>query len=173
MADVLTFVRMVIVFQIISLSLFLPHGFSYNTILSLMLIGWITDILDGRAARYDKNEKQTWFGQNERKVDLFMVGAAHLYLSRFVIVSDFVIYLMALLGFIALLQMVRMGDTELLLQMIYITLVCGYIIIMNVVNGDTLGIIALLFLLTVIIVNWDKFKDNVLYFVSFGRIKAD
>ena len=172
MADTLTFVRIIIIFQIINLSLISLRNFSYNSILALMLICWITDILDGRAARYDRNDKQTWFGKNERKVDLIVVGAAHLYLSRFVIVSDFIFYFMAILGFIAFLQMVRLGDTELLLQMIYITLVSGYIIIMCIIEGYMLGIFTLFFLITVIIVNWDKFRDNVLYFISLGRVKS-
>ena len=170
-ADIVTSLRIIIIVQIINLSFFLKHKFSYNTILMLLLLGWITDTLDGRLARTDKSDKISWFGRNERKIDLFLVGTAHLYISRFVVINEFILYLMAIIGLIAFLLMFLRGESELFLQMMYISIICGFIIVKSILENQYIWIPTLIFLLSVIVFNWENFRGKVYYFISLGTKK--
>lgn len=176
MADMLTGIRIFIVFLIIYLSFFSSIPYSYTTVLTWILLGWITDVFDGRLARSDKTflmDNPSWFGRNERKVDLFVVGGAHLYLSQFVMINPFIIYAIGGLGLLSFLQLYRTGDTDLLSQMLYITLVCGYIIIKSFSEEPFIGTVTLIFLIGLIVVTWDTFKGRVFYFLSLERINFE
>lgn len=173
LADFFTFVRVLIIFQILYLSSFQVQQFSFYTIQFWLLCGWITDVLDGRLARLDKNTTSTWIGRNERKFDLIMIGAAHYYLSQFVTVNTVIIYLMGFLGLVAFIQMYRTGDTDLLFQMAYIAIICGYIVIINMIQGQLIGYITMAYFIALIIVNWSTFKPRVIYFVTLGRVNFE
>lgn len=171
MADVCTALRIGICIQIVILSLFSPGEYSYNTILQLLLLGWITDVLDGKLARFDKSTIPTWFGRNERKLDIILVGTAHLYLSRFVVLNPYLFYSIAILGIIAFVRMIFQGETELFLQMVYISLVCGFILIRAIIENQYFWIPTLIFLLSLMVINWMRFIDDAQYFLSLGARK--
>jgi phosphatidylglycerophosphate synthase len=173
MADFVTLLRILIVVQIINLSLFLQHQFSYNTILLMILLGWITDVLDGKLARIDKSETISWFGRNERKIDLCLIGTAHLYISRFVVINEYLFNFMALSGLIAFVMMFFFGESEVFMQMIYITTICGFIIIKSILENQYIWIPTLIFIFSLIVYNWDDFRKKVLYFIYLGTKKLD
>ena len=72
------------------------------TVLLLTMLGWTTDILDGRLARkYSK--PPTWVGEKEFAFDMVMVfsGLCYLVLSGFIPFIPAIIYVMVAAAFIA------------------------------------------------------------------------
>lgn len=72
------------------------------TILLLTMLGWTTDILDGRLAR-KYNKPPTWVGEKEFAFDMAMVfsGLCYLVLSGFIPFVPAIIYVMVAAAFIA------------------------------------------------------------------------
>ncbi|MCY3410242.1 MAG: hypothetical protein INQ03_01270 [Candidatus Heimdallarchaeota archaeon] len=172
-ADIFTGIRIILILEIINLSIFFIQPYSLNTILIILLLAWVTDVLDGLFARQDRNKLSTWFGRNERKIDLILVAAAHLYLAQFIIINIYLYYIVGFLGFIAFVQMIKNGETELFYQMIYITIICGYIIIEAILINQYIWIPTIFFLIFLIIFNWENFKAKVIYFISGGSIRIE
>jgi len=104
--DVLTLSRGAIAAAILSLGLIerlglLSHS-ALSAVLVLTMLGWTTDIFDGRLARkYDK--PPTWVGEKEFAFDMAMVfsGLCYLVLARFIDFIPAVIYVMVAAAFIA------------------------------------------------------------------------
>jgi hypothetical protein len=72
------------------------------TVLLLTMLGWTTDILDGRLAR-KYNKPPTWVGEKEFAFDMAMVfsGLCYLVLSGFIPFIPAIIYVMVAAAFIA------------------------------------------------------------------------
>jgi hypothetical protein len=72
------------------------------TVLLLTMLGWTTDILDGRLAR-KYNKPPTWVGEQEFAFDMVMVfsGLCYLVLSGFIPFVPAIIYVMVAAAFIA------------------------------------------------------------------------
>lgn len=97
--DILTASRGVIAALIIALGFLGPRALGW--VIFLTMIGWTTDILDGRLARrHDKGP--TWIGEHEFAFDMMMVFAALCYLvmAGFVPVLPAAIYVTVALLFI-------------------------------------------------------------------------
>jgi len=78
-ADVLTSLRVLIGFLLVLLGL--KEGQSGLPLASLLLLlAWITDLLDGPLARLDKVRPTTWIGQRDLEADLIGAGGLWLYL---------------------------------------------------------------------------------------------
>ncbi len=75
--DWLTAVRALVAVAIL---LLIPVGpQALTTVLFLLLLGWTTDMLDGRLARRWEKEP-TWIGEHEFHIDMIMVFASTVYL---------------------------------------------------------------------------------------------
>ncbi|HID08798.1 TPA: CDP-alcohol phosphatidyltransferase family protein [Candidatus Micrarchaeota archaeon] len=75
--DWLTAARGLIAAAILGMIPFGPEALS--RVIALLLLGWTTDMLDGRLARrYDKSP--TWIGDHEFQFDMLMVFASAVYL---------------------------------------------------------------------------------------------
>ncbi len=48
-------------------------------VVCLTLLGWTTDVVDGKMARMDPHERRTWVGDMDFAVDMFMVYSGLLY----------------------------------------------------------------------------------------------
>jgi len=101
--DILTASRGVIATLIIALGLVGPRALGW--VILLTMIGWTTDILDGRLARR-QHKGPTWIGEHEFAFDMMMVFAALCYLvmAGFVPVLPAGIYVTVALLFIILFQ---------------------------------------------------------------------
>jgi len=101
--DILTVSRGVIAALIIALGLVGPRALGW--VIFLTMIGWTTDILDGRLARR-QHKGPTWIGEHEFAFDMMMVFAALCYLvmAGFVPVLPAGIYVTVALLFIILFQ---------------------------------------------------------------------
>ncbi len=104
--DLLTLSRGLIAAAILALGLVERLGLlgqsALTTVLLLTMLGWTTDIFDGRLARkYDK--PPTWVGEKEFAFDMAMVfaGLCYLVLSRFIPFVPAVIYVMVAAAFMA------------------------------------------------------------------------
>lgn len=73
-----------------------------EAVILLTMLGWTTDILDGRLAR-KYNKPPTWVGEKEFAFDMAMVfaGLCYLVLSGFIPFLPAVIYVMVAAAFIA------------------------------------------------------------------------
>jgi len=101
--DILTASRGVIAALIIALGFVGPRALGW--VIFLTMIGWTTDILDGRLARR-QNKGPTWIGEHEFAFDMMMVFAALCYLvmAGFVPVLPAAIYVTVALLFIIFFQ---------------------------------------------------------------------
>jgi hypothetical protein len=68
-ADLLTFIRFVLGFVLAILGYTQPEQ-GLQIVVLLVLISWLTDILDGRLARRDPDAGETWLGKHEAEADL-------------------------------------------------------------------------------------------------------
>ena len=104
--DLLTLSRAFIAAAILSLGvvegLDLLARSALPTVLLLTMLGWTTDILDGRLARRYK-KTPTWVGEKEFAFDMAMVfsGLCYLVLSGFIPFIPAIIYVMVAAAFIA------------------------------------------------------------------------
>ena len=69
-ADLLTLARFVLglVLAILGIANAAPEGLQLAVM--LVLLGWLTDLLDGRLARRDLDARETWLGRHEAEADL-------------------------------------------------------------------------------------------------------
>ena len=104
--DLLTMSRGLIAAAIFSLGLVerldLLVTSALPTVLLLTMLGWTTDILDGRLAR-KYHKPPTWVGEKEFAFDMAMVfsGLCYLVLSGFIPFVPAIIYVMVAAAFIA------------------------------------------------------------------------
>ncbi len=73
-----------------------------NAVILLTMLGWTTDILDGRLARKYKTDS-TWVGEQEFTFDMLMVfaGLCYLVMSRFIPFIPALLYVAVAAAFIA------------------------------------------------------------------------
>ncbi len=94
-ADMLTGVRF-----FLALLIFLCAVFGEASLLPLVvcltLLGWTTDVIDGKMARLDPLGRRTWVGDLDFAVDMFMVYSGLLYFitARFVPFWPFFLYML-------------------------------------------------------------------------------
>ena len=104
--DYLTLSRGVIALAILALGFIERSGViaqsALPTVLVLTMLGWTTDIFDGRIAR-KINKPPTWVGEREFAFDMAMVfsGLCYLVLSRFIPFVPAIIYVMVAAAFVA------------------------------------------------------------------------
>jgi len=104
--DYLTLSRGVIALAILALGFIERAGLLSSSalpaVLILTMIGWTTDIFDGRIAR-KLNKPPTWVGEREFAFDMAMVfsGLCYLVLSGFIWFIPAILYVMVAAAFIA------------------------------------------------------------------------
>lgn len=93
LADLLTLSRIFIAAVILVAALRRDEQLLVRVVL-LTMVGWTTDILDGRLASADSAPRKTWIGDHEFVVDMLMVysGMVYFMLAGFVPVFPFALY---------------------------------------------------------------------------------
>lgn len=168
LADTLTFSRIAIIASLGYLSITSLHHHNFNFLLFWITIAWLTDVLDGIFARAGNSSEISWFGNNERKIDLLLAFVAHLYVLRLSYIHPYINYGLFALLVVAFIQMMRSDEKDIFLQMIYIATVYGYIIIRSIVIHQYMWIGTVLFLLILVIADRHEFAKRVKYFLSLG-----
>jgi len=77
-ADLLTASRLVLAVMVMVLMSTSGRG-ALETVLVLVLIGWTTDVFDGRLARSLETPSRTWIGDNDLAVDLVLDVAGFIF----------------------------------------------------------------------------------------------
>jgi len=133
------------------------------TVLLLTMLGWTTDILDGRLARRYK-KTPTWIGEKEFAFDMLMVfsGLCYLVLSGFIPFVPAVIYTMVAAAFIAYFRS-KMVTMSFATPVVALPLVVAYFEAPNALVWYIVWIAAAL------ILDWRRFKGVVLEFIENTR----
>ena len=165
--DLLTLSRAFIAAAILALGfaerLDLLIGSALPAVLLLTMLGWTTDILDGRVARRYK-KTPTWVGEKEFAFDMLMVfsGLCYLVLSGFIPFIPAVIYTMVSAAFIAYFRS-KMVTMSFATPVVALPLIVAYFEAPNALLWYVAWIVvALLF-------DWRRFKFVILEFIENTR----
>ncbi len=77
-ADILTGIRFFVGLLIVMCALFAEPSL-LPLVVALTLIGWTTDVLDGKMARLDRTGRRTWIGDLDFATDLILIYSGMLY----------------------------------------------------------------------------------------------
>jgi len=159
--DVLTLSRGLIAVAIFSLG-FVGRD-ALPTVLLLTMLGWTTDILDGRVARRI-NKPPTWVGEKEFAFDMLMVfsGLCYLVLSGFIPFLPAIIYTMVAAAFIAYFRS-KMVTMSFATPLVALPLVVAYFEAPHALVWYIVWIAAAL------VLDWRRFKAVVLEFIENTR----
>ncbi|MGB2983131.1 MAG: CDP-alcohol phosphatidyltransferase family protein [Candidatus Bipolaricaulia bacterium] len=156
--DLLTLSRAFIAAAIFSLG-FVGRG-ALPAVLLLTMLGWTTDILDGRVARRI-NKPPTWVGEKEFAFDMLMVfsGLCYLVLSGFIPFVPAIIYTMVAAAFIAYFRS-KMVTMSFATPVVALPLIVAYFEAPNALVWYVVWIAAALAF------DWRRFKGVVLEFIE-------
>jgi len=162
--DLLTLSRGLIAAAILALGFAEKFGLlaasALPAVLLLTMLGWTTDILDGRLARRFK-KTPTWVGEKEFAFDMLMVfsGLCYLVLSGFIPFAPAIIYTMVAAAFIAYFRS-KMITMSFATPVVALPLIVAYFEAPNVLVWYIVWIaVALVF-------DWRRFKGVVLEFIA-------
>lgn len=167
--DWLTASRVIVALAILGL---IPAGpEALDTVAVLLLLGWTTDMLDGRLAhRWGKGP--TWIGEHDFQIDMLMVLASAVYLTatRLVPPKIGIPYLVVAVG-ISLLSQIR---TEHFLKFKSVTmlLACPWVFIPFILayfRAPVAAYVGLIWVTLALILDWRRFFGVVGDFLSGAR----
>lgn len=162
--DLLTLSRAFIAAAILALGfaerLDLLIGSALPAVLLLTMLGWTTDILDGRVARRYK-KTPTWVGEKEFAFDMLMVfsGLCYLVLSGFIPFIPAIIYTMVAAAFIAYFRS-KMVTMSFATPVVALPLIVAYFEAPNALLWYVAWIVVALLL------DWRRFKSVILEFIE-------
>lgn len=161
LADLLTLSRVFIALAIVGVGYFAGEA-GLETAIRLTLLGWITDLLDGRFAR--KSGTKNWVSDLDFPIDMAMLYAMFVYfaLSGFVSFQFVLWYTVVALGFILLLR--KQAVTKLFATPLYLLQ-----ILIAYSRARRLAYVYLLYIVVVLFVNWERFKHEVEVFIREMR----
>jgi hypothetical protein len=133
------------------------------TVLLLTMLGWTTDILDGRVAR-KYNKRPSWVGEKEFSFDMLMVfsGLCYLVLSGFIPFVPAIVYTMVAAAFIAYFRS-KMVTMSFAAPVVALPLVVAYFEAPHALVWYVVWIVGAL------VFDWRRFKGVVLEFIENTR----
>ncbi|MEA3356638.1 MAG: CDP-alcohol phosphatidyltransferase family protein [Candidatus Bipolaricaulota bacterium] len=159
--DLLTATRGILALVIALLGLMGPRAL--ETVILLTILGWTTDILDGRLARrIDKDV--TWVGEREFTFDMMMVfaGLCYLVMAKFIPFAPAVIYVMIAAAFIAYFRS-KSVTMSFAFPLVALPLIVAYF------NAPRAAWWFIIWLCLALLFDWRRFKDVVLEFIKNAR----
>jgi len=84
LADTLTVTRVILALCVVMLG-WRQGKAAFPLVVLLMVISWLTDLLDGPLARYDKTARATWIGEHDADADL----STSLGLTVYLVLSEY------------------------------------------------------------------------------------
>ncbi|UCD37455.1 MAG: CDP-alcohol phosphatidyltransferase family protein [Fidelibacterota bacterium] len=163
-ADILTFIRFFIALSIIFVSLTRGQD-GLHTALLLLLLGWMTDTVDGQLARRDPGAKHTWIGDNDIIVDVLLALSILIFFSLSAMIPFWltVFYLVYLI----LAVFVFTGWT---LYAAFIGFSYGTCLLMSYLHSPRFFVVFLLYIAFMLLTTWSHCWENIQSF--FTGIKA-
>lgn len=155
-ADFITAVRGLLGFIIIWL------GFTQGTdalpaVVTLMLLDWTGDFVDGTIAKRSHNPRHTWIGDSDIYVDAFMSVCLGIYLISAGYVG-FIVGFCYLLGWILILW--RFGLDKNLLMLAQTPIYLWFIVTALHVIPES-GVWMVVWVLIALTINWKRFSRNI------------
>jgi len=156
--DLLTASRGVIAAAIASLGFVGPAAL--EAVIALTMLGWTTDILDGRFARRC-GKQPTWIGEREFAFDMMLVfsGLCYLVMAGFVPITPAVAYIAVAAVCVAYFRS-KSVTMSFATPLVALPLVVAYL---NA-RGAAWGY--LLWIAVALLLDWRRFKDVVLQFIE-------
>jgi len=135
-------------------------GSALPTVLLLTMLGWTTDIFDGRLARR-YNKPPTWVGEKEFAFDMLMVfsGLCYLVLSGFIPFVPAIIYTMVAAAFIAYFR-------SKMITMSFATPVVALPLIVAYFKAPQALVWYIVWIAAALILDWRRFRGVVLEFIE-------
>lgn len=165
-ADLLTYSRLVIAMSIIIVGITMGRA-GLSTALLLLLIGWLTDAVDGTLARRDTQSKQTWIGDNDIIVDVLLASSMIVYFS----LSGFISIWISLCYFVYLFAVTFLfaGWT---LYAISIGFSYGTILLVSLLHSPRFFLIYSLYIVILLVTTRDHCWENIRsFFTGFKAIE--
>jgi len=159
--DLLTLARGFIAIAIFTLG-FVGKS-ALEAVVLLTMVGWTTDIFDGRLAR-KYNKPPTWIGEQEFTFDMMMVfaGLCYLVLAGFVELLPAVIYTAVAAAFIAFFRS-KMITMSFATPLVALPLVIAYF------QAPRAALWYLLWILAALALDWSRFRGVVLEFIENAK----
>jgi len=165
--DFLTLSRGVIALAILAVGFIERAGLltqsALPTVLILTMLGWTTDIFDGRIAR-KINKPPTWVGEREFAFDMAMVfaGLCYLVLSGFIPFIPAIIYVMVAAAFIAYFR-------SKMITMSFATPVVALPLIVAYFQAPHALVWFIVWIVAALVVDWRRFLGVVREFIYNAR----
>ncbi len=159
--DLLTLSRGLIAIIIALLGLVGPDAL--ESVILLIIVGWTTDILDGRLARkYSKGS--TWIGEKEFTFDMVMVlgGLCYLVLAGFIPLIPAAIYVGVAALFIAYFRS-KMVTMSFAFPIVALPLIIAYF------NAPRAALIFIAWIILALLYDWKRFKGVVIEFIENAK----
>ena len=161
-ADIITMTRGFLAFVMVWIGIVLGK-LGLSQVVYIMLICWTGDFFDGRIARMSRTQRQTWIGDHDIQVDLFV----SLGLGAYLIWSGYINKIVAA-GYIlfwVLFFLSKGPDRNLL--MLFQAPIYFFLIMISLQDAPVTGKWILAWLVIILSVNWKTFsKEIVPNFVS-------
>lgn len=127
----------------------------------LTILGWTTDILDGRFARRAPEKKSTWLGDHDFQFDMLMVFAILAYLALAGFVSMRLALIYTAIAAVAIAYFRSKSVTELFMFLILTAQ-------MAITYRETpqMAYLYLLWIVVALLFNWRRFTDVVREFIE-------
>jgi len=126
-------------------------------VITLMLLDWTGDFVDGTIAKRSRNPRQTWIGSSDIYVDLFVSIGLGIYLIEAGFVG-FVLGFWYILGWILILW--RFGLDKNLLMLAQTPIYLWFIITSLRVIPES-GIWMVIWVLIALTINWKRFSQDI------------
>ena len=159
--DLLTGLRGIIAMAIASLG-FAGRG-ALETVVLLTLLGWTSDIFDGRLARRYKKEA-TWIGEREFLFDMVMVfsGLCYLVMAGFVPFLFAGIYVGVAAAFIAYFRS-KSVTMSFAFPLVALPLIVSYF------NAPRAAVFFVVWIFLALVIDWRRFRGVVREFIDNAR----
>ena len=163
--DILTASRGIIAVVIALLGLMGPRAL--ETVVVLTVIGWTTDILDGRIARH-YHKPETWIGEREFAFDMIMVlgGLCYLVLAGFVPIPPAAAYVGVATVFVIYFRS-KMVTMSFAFPIVALPLVISYF------YAPRAAWIFIGWIIAALLFDWKRFKGVVLEFIANAKALAN
>jgi hypothetical protein len=166
LADLLTFSRFVLGGVIVLLGFFLREQ-SLPIILTLILVGWTTDVLDGPMARRAHDPPHTWLGDNEALADTALTVGALIAFSfcGYVFPWAVAIYLLVAGSLVIVTR-------SMALNMAFVSIIHALTIYVAFFYGGLWGLLVVAWIVLSLILDWKRFSGLVrLFFRGMAEIQ--
>ena len=159
--DLLTASRGIIAVIVALLGLVGPDALEW--VILLIIIGWTTDIMDGRLARKYQKEA-TWIGDREFAFDMVMVlgGLCYLVLAGFIPLAPAAAYVGVATLFIAYFRS-KMVTMSFAFPVVALPLIVAYF------NAPRAAWIFIAWIVLALLYDWKRFKGVVLEFIENAK----